>query len=70
MNRNFYTASSPISQSFFFEEVRCLIFVALWIHRTFQILYHDKKIKKIQIRLKLEGPDRFSQYLVSDITQY
>ena len=42
---------------------------ASWIHRIFKIWSNDKKHKKIQIRLKFKGLDRFSQDLVSNITQ-
>ena len=43
---------------------------ASWILRFLKIWYHNKKNKKIQIRLKFKGLDRFSQNLVSNIIQY
>ena len=45
VNRDSHIASLPISQSWFFEEVRCLI-LASWIHRVFKIWCHGKKNEK------------------------
>ena len=73
INRDSHIASSPITQSLFFEGVRCLVFgflteEASWTHRIFKIWYHDKKNEKIQIHLNFKGLDRFSQNWVSNIT--
>ena len=71
----YFVKSSPISQSFLFEELRCLILASslrkLCGHIEF--FKFDITIKKkilIKIRLKFKGLDRFSQNLLSNITQY
>ena len=73
VNRDSDIASSPISQSHFFEEVRCLAPSQRKLCGYIEFLKFDvkiTKIKKIQIRLKLKGLDWFSQNRVSNNTQY
>ena len=57
VNRDSHIASSPISQSSFLEEVRCLILAFSQRKRRghIEFLKFDITIKKIQIRLKFEG---------------
>ena len=80
VNRKSHIASSPTSQSSFFEEVCCLLLTfsqqklrtyiefASNLCRIFKIWCHIKKNYKIQIRLKFKGLDWFSQNFVSNIT--
>ena len=75
VNRDFHIASSPILQSFFFEKVRCLILASSQrkLRGHIEFLKCDitiRKNTKIQIHLKFKGLNRFSQNLVSNITQY
>ena len=73
MDRDSHIASSPISQTCFFDEVCCLTLASSQrkLHGYIEFLKFDLMIKdkKIQIRLKFKGLDRFSQDLVSNITQ-
>ena len=72
VHRDSHIASSPILQNSFFEEVRCLILASSQRNRRGHIKFFKFDItkKKIEIRLKFEGHDRFSQNLVLNITQY
>ena len=57
VNRDSHIASSPISQSCFFEEVRCLILASSQrkLRGYKEFLKFDVTIKKIQISLKFKG---------------
>ena len=71
MNRDSHIASSPISQSSVFEEVRYLILASSQrkLRGYIEFVKFDVTVKKnIQIRLKLKSLHRFSQNLVSNIT--
>ena len=64
VNRDSHIASSPISQSSFFQEVRCLILASSRrkLRGYIEFLYFDvtiKRIKKKKIRLKFKGLQRF-----------
>ena len=70
MNQDSHIASSPIAQSFFFEDVRCLILASSQrkLRGYIEVFKFDATIKKIQIRLKFKGLDLFLQNSVSNIT--
>ena len=75
VNRDSHIASSPISQRYFLEEVRCLILAASQRKLCGHIEFckFDITIKKKnfnQTRLKLKNLHRFLQNLVSNITQH
>ena len=72
VNQDSHIASSPIAQSFFFEDVRCLILASSQrkLRGYIEVFKFDATIKKIQIRLKFKGLDLFLQNSVSNITQY
>ena len=61
--KNFLLGSMLLDFGFLTEE-------ASWIYRIFKIWCDDKKNYEIWIRLKFKGVVRFSQNLVSHITQY
>ena len=61
VNQNSHIAFSPISQSFFFKGVRCLILASSQrkLSGYIEFLKLDVTIKKNQIRLKFKGLHRF-----------
>ena len=72
MNRDSHIASSPISQSSFFKEVRRLILASSQrkLRGYIEFLTFDVTVENfflIQIRLKFKGLNRFLQKLVSNI---
>ena len=75
LNPDSHIAFSSTSQSFFFEEVCCLILASSQrkLHEYIEFLKFDvtiKKIKKFTFVIKFKGLVRFSENLVPHITQY